>query len=486
MSRFILSENANPNYLATICRIGETFPIEGADRLVKTVVNGYDVIVSKDFVEGDIVLYCPLESSLCEKFLSANNLYERGEFLKNANAEEVKALIEKAETQEGDEQKETLLTIKSKCGYFNKYGRVRMLKLKGVYSMGFITKPDSLVVFDPTLADTDWESLVGTQFNFIDDVEFITKFIPPIKVQESRENIKDRRWKKRMHKLAKRFNRIIEGEYVEHFDTKMFAEHYHEFHPTDVVTISVKCHGTLGEYANVLCKRNLSRWEKIKKFFGFKVVVSEYENVYGSHHSIKNQYINPNVNNFYSSDAYGPVNKLIQDYIPEGYTIFGEIVGYVEGTSTMIQKNHDYGCEPGTWKFMPYRIREKHDDTEIEWNVSDVQKWTLDLIKDHPECEGKLMPINILYHGPLGDLYPDLDVTQHWHENLLARMKADTDLFGMELDEPMCKNKVPREGIVIRIDNDKYPRAWKLKTARHYALAQKQHDDGEVDMEETA
>ena len=37
--RFVLAKDANPNYLATICRIGEIFPIEGADKLVKTVVN---------------------------------------------------------------------------------------------------------------------------------------------------------------------------------------------------------------------------------------------------------------------------------------------------------------------------------------------------------------------------------------------------------------------------------------------------------------
>jgi hypothetical protein len=52
---FILKEGANPNYLATICKIEETIPIVGADRLVKTVINGYDIVISKDFNVGDIV-----------------------------------------------------------------------------------------------------------------------------------------------------------------------------------------------------------------------------------------------------------------------------------------------------------------------------------------------------------------------------------------------------------------------------------------------
>ena len=42
---------------------------------------------------GTIVAYFPVECAISEKFLSANNLYERGEFEKNANAEEIKALI---------------------------------------------------------------------------------------------------------------------------------------------------------------------------------------------------------------------------------------------------------------------------------------------------------------------------------------------------------------------------------------------------------
>ena len=54
----------------------------------------------------------------------------------------------------------------------------------------------------------------------------------------------------------------------------------------------------------------------------------------------------------------------------------------------------------------------------------------------------------------------------------------------MEEDEPLCKNKVPREGIVVRIDGDKFARAWKLKTMRHYGKEAEQHDKGEVDMEE--
>lgn len=46
--------------------------------------------------------------------------------------------------------------------------------------------------------------------------------------------------------------------------------------------------------------------------------------------------------------------------------------------------------------------------------------------------------------------------------------------------------RAPREGIVIRKNDDPIAEAFKLKTAAHYNREAKQHDDGEVDIEETA
>lgn len=486
MKRFILKEGANPNYLCTICKIGEVYPIENADKLVKTVVNGYDIIISKDYKAGDIVVYFPVESCICEKYLSNNNLYERGNFEQNSNAEAVKELIVKAEDEKNEEERnKILLQIKAMCGFFNARGRVRILKLRGQYSQGFIAGVDSLVAYDSTLADTDWESLVGTQFNYIDENEFCWKYIPPVKTIQ--EHKTQSQWKHRM-KALKRFDRLIEGQFIFHYDTAMLAEHIREIKPDDVVTISVKLHGTSAIFANVLTNRKLSTWEKIKKFFGFKVKETEYGNIYSSRSVIKNRYVNEGVTDgFYGSDIWGCVNKVFAPYIEEGMTVYGEIVGYIEGTNKFIQAQHDYGCKVGEWKFMPYRITTTMDDgNKKEWNVADVDKWTRDLVAANPELEKKVMFLTIAYHGPMGELYSDLDITNHWHENLLARMKVDTEHFGMELDEPLCKNKVPREGIVVRIDDDKFARAWKLKTLRHYGKEAEQHDKGDTDIEETA
>lgn len=489
--RFVLTKDANPNYLATICKIGETFPIEGADKLVKTVVNGYDIVIGKDHKEGDIVVYFPVECAINQMYLSANNLFERSEFERNANADSVKEYIvelEKADEENDTEKAEEISAkIKSMCGFFNKNGRVRILKLRGQYSQGFIAGVDSLINYDATLKDTDWESLVGTQFNYIDEKEFCWKYIPPIRGHNNHESGTNGQsiWKKRMKKI-KKFNRLVEGQFAFHIDTKMLSEHINEFKPDDIVSVTVKVHGTSDIMSNILVNRKLTMWEKIKKFFGVKVPETEYGNVYSSRGVIKNKYINQGVTpGYYGCDIYGCVNRDFSPYIPKGMTVYGEIVGYLEGSTSMIQKQHDYGCKPGQWKFMPYRITETDaNGNHTEWEIKDVDAWTHKLVEDHPELADKVLFLNFVYYGRFGDMYPDIPEDENWNKNILARMKADRKLILMEEDEPMCKNKVPREGVVVRIVGDKFVRAWKLKSLRHYGKEAEAHDKGEVDMEE--
>ena len=61
-------------------------------------------------------------------------------------------------------------------------------------------------------------------------------------------------------------------------------------------------------------------------------------------------------------------------------------------------------------------------------------------------------------------MYPDLDPANHWSENFIDRLANDKQFY-MELDSPHCHNKVPHEGVVIKID-DGITRAFKLKCFR--------------------
>ena len=520
---FTLSENHNPNYLCTICRIGTLEPIEGSDRLLKTVVNGYDIVVANTTNVGDIVAYFPVETSICEQMLSANNLYEMAEYEKNSNSADVFALKQKALEALNKGDKETYdnynAEAKAMVGFFNKHGRVRIIKLRGCPSCGFITPVTSLENAFPNLVDTNWEEVVGETFDTIGETKVCWKYVPPIKECRSGGGSGNKR-----NKAIKRFDKLIEGQFEFHYDTQMLASNIWKLSPDDVVTITVKCHGTSAIFSNILCNRKLSMWEKVKKFFGCNVPTTEYSNIYSSRSVVKNRYLNPNANDFYGSDVWGDVNTMISPFISEGMSVYGEIVGYVTGSDKMIQKNHDYGCKPGEWKFMPYRITNTNvNGDKFEWNVQEVHDWTVKLINENPDIANHIMPIEIVYHGEFKNLYPDINVENHWHENVLARMKEDKDRFLMEEDEPMCTMfndkitdlkrlyetskangaskkdlktvekeimkyeamKAPREGVVVRIDNDPMgARAWKLKTYRHYHMEAAAHDAGEVDMEE--
>ena len=222
--------------------------------------------------------------------------------------------------------------------------------------------------------------------------------------------------------------------------------------------------------------------KKLEKLNSFKV---GYGNIYSSRKVIKNQYINPNVSDgFYGEDIWGKFNEIIKPYIPQGMTLYGEICGYVDAMGKMIQAGYDYGCEVGESFLMPYRITTTREDhTKKEWEVEDVYNWTVKLINEHPELQGKVRPITILYQGTLKDLYPNISTTEHWHENVLEAMCNDKEHFGMEELEPLCKNSVYREGICVRKLQDPVAECFKLKSIAFLEKEGEAMSQGQVDIE---
>lgn len=478
-----MSDKGKSEYCCNVVRIGEVTPIEGSDFLAQTVINGDSIVVRKDEVkEGDLMLYASNECQLNLDFLSANNLFEIGSYELNNNAKEVEALI-------NDDKKDE---AKKRVGFFNKRGRVKMIRLRGVPSFGFLFSLDTLAKWKPEVANINLEDYIGKDFDTVCDELFVKAYVPYVKPKSERTK-SDKRNKK-----LKRFDRIIEGEFKFHYDTDPLAKNMSLIKPDDVVTISVKIHGTSAIIANVKTRipkkiafyKRMWNWfiDNTNMFTDHRYIDYEigYDNVYSSRNIIKNKYINKDArdHDFYGSDIWGEYSEKLFPYIPEGMTIYGEIFGYLTGESKMIQKGYDYGCKSGHNKMMIYRITTEGDDgKKVEWNVSDVEKFTNELIETHPEIGEWLKPITILYHGTLKDLYPDISIENHWHENVLAAMQNDKEHFCMELYEPLCDIKVPREGIVLRIDDDPVNEAFKLKTVKFREKEKSLIDNGEVDME---
>ena len=481
---FRQSQDMKQEYCASIVRIGEVKPIEGSDFLGVTLVNGIEVVVRKDAVkEGQIMFFAPQETALNLKFLSVNNQFELGEYELNANAADVRKLKYEGKTEEA----------KQLVGYFNKRGRVRAMKLRGIYSKGFLISPEMMAAYNPKVANLNLEELVGTDFDMVDDELFIEVYIPFVPKKKERSG--------KRGKNEPKYDRMIAGQFAFHYDTNPLAKEIAQIQPDDVVTLSVKLHGTSVILGNVLVrmpKEIHTRAEWLNRLINNTYCIiwpylpkalqryeEVYDLVYSSRTVIKNQYINlKKTQDFYEADVWGEYHDLLVGKIPQDMIVYGEIVGYLTDSDKMIQKDYDYGCERGTNKLMLYRVTTRNSNgTRREWDVTEVQQFTNQLMADYPELASRLHPIDILYHGTLKDLYPDLSTTEHWHENVLQALKQDKQTLGMEQREPLCKQKVPREGIVLRKDGDAVCEAWKLKTDAFFSREQKLIDAGEVDME---
>lgn len=523
---FTKSENFKEEYSATIVRVGELKDIENSDNLKQAIIDGFSVVVNKnDVKEGDLMVYCKNETELNSQFLSVNNMYEIGERERNANHEEVERLVSEGKNDEA----------KKLVGYLNKNGRVKMIRLRGCPSMGVLMRLESLVNWDSEIQGVNLEdyvkyddngNFIPFDFDTVNGKLFIKAYVPKVNVCRSGGGQGKKKDK------TKKFDRMIEGEFAFHYDTNQLNSNMWRLTPDTEVYISTKVHGTSICLGNVLVKKP-TLMNKIRDFFNaikdrkirkiekqigkinmssggsdlsdahtrliselqkkstrlenrkFKNFDTEYYNIYSSRTVIKNQYINKQVNGgFYSVDVWGEYNELLKGKIPQNITIYGEIVGYLTGSDKMIQKNYDYGCERGTNKLMIYRVSEKLEDgTHREYDIDEVINFTDALLHRYPEISDRILEYTLLYHGKLSDLYPELDVQNHWNENVLEAMKNDKEHFGMELDEPLCNNKVPREGICLRIANDPVKECFKLKCLYFLGKEAANIDKGEVDIE---
>lgn len=423
----------------------------------------------------------------------------------NRNVEDFPSLVEFVnEAEKVRAEKETLFKelkseieanteyVRSRVGFFNKTGRVRSIRLGGVVSKGYLFTLEELAKYNPKVKDINLEEYLGQDFDTVDGELFVKAYVPFVPEKRTKTSSAEKRNKKIV-----RFDRIIEGEFSFNYDSLLLPKYIHKIKPTDSVAITVKIHGTSFVCGKVhvktpiklpfmrrMCNKFIDLTGLFKKYrtIDYKV---EYGNVTSSRTVIKNKYINKDVTDgYYSVDVWGEYGELIYPYLSEGMTLYGEIFGYLTNSTKMIQKQYDYGCEVGTNKLMPYRITTSlPDGGKYEWNVEEVKEWTEKLIKEHPEIADRIHVIDLLYHGTLTDLYPTLSLTEHWNENVLEELRNDKKHFGMEKDEPLCENKVVREGLCIRIDDDETNENFKLKCQKFYDREKKLMDEGEVDIE---
>ena len=144
------SETFKQEYCCTIVRIGKVEAIENSDFLAQVLVEGRTIVVRKDQVqEGDVMLYVSNECQVNADFLHSGNYFEDRSM--NANPE--------------------------KKGYINKYGRIRMVKLRGILSMGILFATEEIERWCPDMRGYAFEEHVGEDFDSINGILFVKAYV---------------------------------------------------------------------------------------------------------------------------------------------------------------------------------------------------------------------------------------------------------------------------------------------------------------------
>lgn len=382
---------SSDNNQAVVASLGNIRQIEGADRIVQASVmlKGIpvtDVVVGVESNEGDRVVY-----------FSSNLALEETTILKD---------------------------YPDLSRYLGKRGRVKTVKLRGVYSDGLCVELDKFSKYDQDAMA--WEE--GTSFNDVCGIHLCHKYQPLIKVQGAPGKKKGRKGKK--------ISRMVEGQFHFHIDTSHLARNIHKIHPNDVISITHKVHGTSAIVSNCLVKKPLGILSRILRFFGVPIVDTEYDYLYSSRSVVKNGCVNTG---FYSTDIWTEAGQVFKGKLAQGETVYYEIVGYLPNGG-WIQKNYDYGCKPGEHKVFVYRITKTSPDGHVsEYSWPAVKARCEELGVNH---------VTELFYGKAFEVldYDDTSIDD-WRVGVLARLKL------LYLEKPLAINlckKVPDEGIVIR------------------------------------
>lgn len=430
----IFDSPKNPNYAASVVPLKDFVELANCDNVKHALLFGNAVVIGKETTAGELGVFFPVETQLSNEFLSNNNLLRKSaqsELCSNVDPE--------------------------KSGFFEAHGRVKAVKFRGHKSEGFWIPVSSLEFTGvPTSVFQ-----AGDVFDKIGDHEICRKYIP------KRNPAGTPRQQARQARLE---DSIVDGQFRFHPDTENLRRNIHKINPSDYLSISDKWHGTSVVIAKILVKRELNWFERLAAKF-LPIQTDVYGLTYSSRKVIKavNGVAKGTAQHFYSSDIWGDVAKEVEDRLPEGFTIYGEIVGFTKEGSP-IQSGYHYGCGPNQHRLLVYRATvttPKGQVVELSWPQ----------LKEFCTKYGFEMVREILY-GRAGDFTKTSAI--HWHEELLHDLEACYVSDGLC---PFNNNEVPAEGVVVRVDHLHECEAYKLKNFRFLERETKLLDKGELDVE---
>jgi RNA ligase (TIGR02306 family) len=398
--KLTVNENSK-NYACSVVEIKDLFSIEGADAIIRAVVNGNNVVVPKTTEVGSKMLYFVSGTKLSADYCHKNNLYDKA-------------------GENYDKDKKGFISFKQK--------RVKAIKLKGVVSDGMLMPLDSLKAFID-----GYNSLkVGDEFTEINGVQICEKYIVPIKEgnQSGQKTAKTNKLK----------DLIVDNQFHFHHETEHFVKHQNKFTQETEIIITRKLHGSSLILSNVLINKQLSLKERIFKFFGAEIPTSEYGIIWSSGkpkgklpkgiESKTNKWDTPNPS-YYTSDIWARAYKEIGHAVEKGISIYGEIVGKgIQGD--MFTYNQDYGI-------YIYRITQTSvDGNVVEFSWEQVKRYCEKYGLNHVEeyFVGKVKELVVLDESLLGYLqqiyldksYPDCKID----EGICIKLRKTDEIFKLK------------------------------------------------------
>lgn len=407
---------------AIVAKIDKVEEIAGADTIQIGYVLGERVVISKSWQVGMVGILFPEGLQLSEDFCHHNNLHRSSE--KNAD--------------------------NTKKGFFEASRRVRSQPFMKVKSDAFFADTFS-VTYAIGHGKTTFDDLkLGYQFDEINGIKICEKYIS----EKAKVKIANGQQKKVKLNLVPDFHK--------HVDTEQFKHYVGDIPKGALLSFHSKKHGTSARIHFGKVMRELNKFQRfVNKIFPV-FPLYDVKLVVGTRNCILDT---GDKTGFHGSEQYRfDMAKALEPYMIQGMTVYGEIVGYVNGKPIMpngdvkalkdkayTKKYGDtivfkYGCAEHEFKFHIYRITLQCGATVIDFTDAQLKHWC--------ECYG---------------FQPTLDV----HEPMVydGNREALCELVERLTERPECLTEdhtdptMISEGVIIRVDyGNLRPKFYKSKS----------------------
>lgn len=316
----------NNNYAAQVVRVNKIVEL-GLTNLVGIPALGHQALTTRGVQEGDLVIVFTSETQLTDEYAGQNSLFREVERNVDPDAK----------------------------GYLEKNGRIRAIKLGGQRSNALLM-PLSSVEY----TGIDWlhDLHEGDTFDTINGHEICRKYEVPVKPGSRPQK----------SKIEKAFKRVDAKLFPEHLSTDNFWRNRGQVDSERDCIVTQKLHGTSIRVGNVPVLRQKKWFEKFINRW-FPTPDYEYDVVYGSRKVIKDAN-NPNQNHYYQSDIWTEYGAKIADLIPEGFLLYGELIGWTTDGAAL-QKNYTYDVPKGSAELYVYRVARINGQglmTDLSWD----------------------------------------------------------------------------------------------------------------------